>query len=395
MTPAARNQAAIEILEGWAPGRPMDRLLTGWGRAHRFAGSGDRAAIADLVYDALRRWRSLGWPEGAGAEGARARLLALAAEAGAVEAVFSGARHAPAPPTEAERAWLARREGELAGAPEAVRLDVPDWLLPEFRASLGARTAAVLEALRGRAPVDLRVNRLKGDAAAAREALAEAGVETEPAPLAPDGLRVTAGARALRRAAPLLDGRVEVQDAASQAVAAFACARPGERALDFCAGGGGKALALAAEMGGAGEVVAHDAAPARMADLPGRAAREGAAIRVLPGAVPEAGRFDLVFADAPCSGSGAWRRNPDAKWALTPEGLARMTGLQAQVLDAAARFVRPGGRLVYATCSLLEAENGAAAAAFAARGGPEPAEVLRLTPLEGGDGFFAARFDFL
>jgi 16S rRNA (cytosine967-C5)-methyltransferase len=391
MTPAARLQAAIEILDAWSPGRPMDRLLARWGRANRYAGSRDRAAVADLVHEVLRRRRSLAWPPPPGPED-RARVLALAAEAGDPEALFDGGRHAPAPPTGAERDWLAARQSALTEAPEAVRLDVPDDLLPRFRAALGERTAAVLDALRRRAPVDLRVNRLLTDPEAARAALAEAGVETEPGPLSPDALRVVSGARRLRGAAPYLDGRVELQDAASQAAARFARARPGERVMDYCAGGGGKLLALAADMGGKGELVAHDADPRRMAGLPERVARAHARARRLEGPPPAemAGSFDLVFADAPCSGSGAWRRNPDAKWGLTPARLDDLTRLQGRVLEGAARLVRPGGRLVYATCSLLEEENGAAAAAFVRRAGGRVTRELRLTPIEGGDGFYAA-----
>ncbi len=395
MTPAARLQAAIEILDAWAPGRRMDRLLVQWARANRYAGSGDRAAVADHVYDALRRWRSLAWP--AEEAGARARILALAAETGDPEALFSGARHAPAALSEAERARLATPPAE---APDGVRFDLPDWLPPRFRVAHGARAEAVMDALRGRAPVDLRVNRLKGDVAGARQALEAGGVIAEPVSLeageageageAPMALRIVSGARALRRSEAYLGGLVEIQDAASQAAAAFAQARPGERVLDFCAGGGGKMLALAADMGGEGEIVAHDVDPGRMADLPARALRAGVRARVLERAPPasEEGRFDLVFVDAPCSGSGAWRRNPDAKWAASAEGLARMATVQAEVLAHASRFAAPGGRLVYATCSLLEEENGAAVAGLR---GFAPEAELRLTPLEGGDGFYAAR----
>ncbi|MDF2232672.1 RsmB/NOP family class I SAM-dependent RNA methyltransferase [Albimonas sp. CAU 1670] len=401
MTPAARLQAAIDILDAWAPGRPMDRLLVSWRRANRYAGSGDRAAIADLVYDALRRWRSLAWPaagEGAG-DGGRARILALAAETGDPEALFSGARHAPAPLTDHERERLAERaERGLIEAPDALRLDLPDWLPARFRAAHGPDAEAVMDSLHRRAPVDLRVNRLKATPEAAIASLAAQGVFAAPVALAsgpatPDALRVSSGGRGLKSADAYLDGWVEVQDVASQAAAAFAHAQPGERVLDYCAGGGGKALALAAAMDGQGEIVAHDVDPARMQDLGPRAARAGVRIETLPGPVPASARggFDLVFVDAPCSGSGAWRRNPDAKWGFTPQALDRLTAIQAEVLAEAAAFVRPGGRLVYATCSLLGEENRDRVQAFLPGSGFALEEELSLTPLDGGDGFYAAR----
>ena len=404
MTPAARLQAAIDILDAWAPGRPMDRLLVSWRRANRYAGSGDRAAIADLVYDSLRRWRSLAWPaagEGAG-DGGRARILALAAESGDAEALFSGARHAPAPLSDHERERLAERaERSPMEASDALRLDLPDWLPPLFRAAHGAAAEAVMDSLRRRASLDLRVNRLKATPEAALASLAAQGVAAAPVALAagpalPEALRVASGERGLKSADAYLEGWVEVQDLASQAAAAFAGAHAGERVLDYCAGGGGKALALAAAMGGEGEVIAHDVDPGRMKDLGPRAARAGARIAPLPGPVPDSARasFDLVFADAPCSGSGAWRRNPDAKWSFSPEALARLTSVQSEVLARAAGFVRPGGRLVYATCSLLEEENGARVQAFLPGSGFELESELRLTPLDGGDGFYAARLAY-
>ncbi|HEU0221622.1 MAG TPA: RsmB/NOP family class I SAM-dependent RNA methyltransferase, partial [Paracoccaceae bacterium] len=206
-------------------------------------------------------------------------------------------------------------------------------------------------------------------------------------------LRVQAGATRLRSSAPYQDGRVEIQDLASQRVARFADARPGETALDYCAGGGGKTLALAMHMEGQGRLLAHDAAPPRMEELRRRAARAGLEVEIIgsePATAPLA--CDLVLVDAPCSGSGAWRRQPDAKWRLTPAELARLQALQDQILALACRHVRPGGRLVYATCSLFEAENGDRVAAFlAARPDFRREAELRLTPLEGGDGFYACR----
>ncbi|MEL6482801.1 MAG: RsmB/NOP family class I SAM-dependent RNA methyltransferase, partial [Pseudomonadota bacterium] len=257
----------------------------------------------------------------------------------------------------------------LAEASAGLRYSLPDWVA----AALADVPAPALAALGERAPVDLRANRLKATPAEAAEALAAEGVSTEPGPLAPDCLRVLEGARRVAGSAAYAEGLVELQDAASQAVAAFADARPGETVLDYCAGGGGKTLALAAAMAGPvagkGRLIAHDAAPRRMADRAPRAARAGARVETVASDALDrlAGACDLVLTDVPCSGSGAWRRNPDARWRFAPADLARLNAQQDAILDHAATLVKPGGRLVYATCSILPAENAARAAAFLAR----------------------------
>ncbi len=385
MTPSARLSAAIGVLDAVLAGEPADRALTRWGRASRYAGSGDRAAVADLVYDALRRKRSRVFRMGT--ETGRALVIAGAAEDGAL-ALFSGEGHAPAPPTAAE---IEKFSAPARAAPPPVALDFPDWLEPDLSRSLGDRLEPVMDALRSRAPLDLRVNRLKADVTEAAARLAAEGVETAPGPLSPDCLRVVDGGRKLRGAETYRDGLIEVQDAASQAVAAFAGARGGETILDYCAGGGGKALALAAAAPGA-RILAHDAAAERMKDIPARAARAGARVEICADPRRLQGRCDLVFVDAPCSGAGAWRRNPDAKWALTPSRLQDLAALQRRILAEAAACVRPGGRLVYATCSLLEVENGDQVRWFLKENKSFALEAeLRLTPLDGGDGFFAAR----
>ncbi|MEL6235352.1 MAG: RsmB/NOP family class I SAM-dependent RNA methyltransferase, partial [Pseudomonadota bacterium] len=289
MTPGGRIAAAIEILDAIiAPppgqGALADHALRDWGRRHRFAGAGDRRAIADLVYDGLRRRRSLGWRLG---ESGRGVMLALAAECGALEP-FSGEGHAPPRPTDDERAALAR-----AGPPDAaVALDCPAWLETRLRADLGAAFVPVMLALQHRAPLHLRVNRLKADRTSAIHALAQDHITAVPLAEDPDALAVDDGARLLRRSAAFASGLVEIQDLSSQRVARLARAAPGETLLDYCAGGGGKALALAAHQGGAyqggaargeaGRIFAHDAAPARMGDLPKRAERAGARIVLCP-----------------------------------------------------------------------------------------------------------------
>ncbi len=386
MTPSARLAAAIEALEAIERSdEPAERLLAAWGRANRYAGSKDRAAVADRVFDCLRRRRSLAWP--LRADTARAAVLgSVLAEGGEPAALFTGQGHAPAALTVDEMAALAEPPPP---APDPVRLDYPDWLDAPLREGLGDAFEASLLAMQTRAPVDMRVNTLRADVDAARRRLLADGVETSSGPfpdLAPHCLRAAPGAPVARGRA-YADGLVELQDAASQAVAAFAEARPGEAVLDFCAGGGGKTLALAAEMGGPaapGRLIAHDVAQRRMANLPARLARAGARADIV---APERvaalrGRCELVFVDAPCSGSGAWRRDPAAKWRLTPERLTRLCALQEDVIAAATACVRPGGRLVYATCSVLAAENAGRFAGSA---------QLVLRPADGADGFYAAR----
>lgn len=390
MTPGARLSAAIELLDAILAGAPAERELTRWARASRFAGSKDRAAVRDLVYDGLRRRRSLGWL--GGGDSGRAIVLAQAAEAGDPGVLFTGEGFDPAPVTGAERAALSR---SLDDAPENVRLDCPDALRGLLAASLGDDFAPVLAAMRERAPVDLRVNTLKTTPDAATVVLARDGVQVARHPLARNALRVLDNPRLVAASRAYTSGMVELQDASSQVVAETAGVRPGMTVLDYCAGGGGKTLALAAELHGKGRLMAWDANPRRMADLPGRAARAGATVQVLDATECRAlaAACDVVLVDAPCSGTGAWRRKPEGKWRLTPEAAAAFPPLQDEILDATARKVKPGGALVYATCSLLRPENEERAAAFAARHpGWTPEGSRRLSPLDGGDGFFIARF---
>ena len=385
MTPAARVQAAIEVLERIEGGMPAEKALLGWARSSRFAGSGDRAAVRDHVFDALRCWRS--YAALGGAATGRGRMLgALRARGDAPEAHFDGARHSPATITAQERAHLAAP----VTMPQTVALDCPDWLAPELCRSLGADFVPVMEALRRRAPVHLRANLLKCDREAALAALQAEDIAARPSPIAGTAIEVAGNPRRLRRTRAFTEGLVELQDAASQAVVEALRLAPGQRVLDYCAGGGGKALAMAARIGG--RVHAHDADAHRMADLPGRAARAGARIERLDAAMLERQPpFDLVLVDAPCSGSGSWRRTPEAKWRLTPERLRQLHELQHSILLRAAGLVAPGGWLAYATCSLLETENESAIARFRqAAPGWNCAAQRRWSPSEGADGFFLA-----
>lgn len=378
MTPAARAAAAIEILDAILRGEPAEAQLTRWARASRFAGSGDRAAVRDLVYDTLRRRRSraaLG-----GGDTGRALVLGACRDSGTdPDTLFTGEGHAPAPLTAAERA------GGRAPT-EAEATDLPDWIAQAMAADLGEAFPPVAAALRDRAPVWLRANLARTTADAARQALAADQVTAEPDARCETALRVTGGERRILASAAYREGLVELQDLSPQMACAALPVAPGTTALDFCAGGGGKALALAAR---GARVTAWDAAPARMRDLPARAARAGASVRI---ARDEAsGLHDLVVTDVPCSGSGTWRRTPDAKWRLMPADLEVLAETQAGILTRAARHVRPGGTLAYMTCSLLARENEGQIARFL-RTHPDFTlkQATTLTPLTASDGFFWA-----
>ncbi len=383
MTPAARLQAAIEILDQVIAGTPAEKALTGWGRRSRFAGSKDRAAVRDHVFTALRSMRShavLG-----GAATGRGLILGGLREAGTdPDSLFTGEGHAPAPLTDQEKAVVS------GFASPAERLDIPDWLWPEFSKSLGAGAEAAAMALRQRAPVHLRVNLGKTTPSQAIAALAQDGITAVPHPASPTALEVTEGARKLRNARAYQDGQVELQDAASQAVVDLLPIRDAMTVLDYCAGGGGKSLAMAARA--QVRVVAHDIDPGRMKDIPERARRAAVQIDCLPtqklgGQAP----FDLVLCDAPCSGSGSWRRAPEGKWRLSQERLDEIRGLQASILDEACALVAPEGTLAYATCSMLDVENHDQVAAFLARHPDWELTAERSWQVQDGtDGFYAA-----
>jgi 16S rRNA (cytosine967-C5)-methyltransferase len=429
MTPGACVSAAIALLAAVETGKaPADDVVGTYFRRHRFAGVKDRAAISAHVYAVLRHRAVLDWwitRSGGIAPAARPRLLAaLVLVEGwtqdAVARACDGDRFRPAPLDPCERALLASLEGRALvhhDMDAAVRGNYPPWLEPHLAAALGRGLAREMAAMQEEARLDLRANRLKTDREGARAALAAEGVEAGRTRLSPLGLRVFA-----RIPLSTLDsfrrGLVEVQDEGAQLAALLVDARPGMRVVDFCAGAGGKTLALAAAMGNRGHLVACDVAARRLERATERLRRAGASIvqrQALASArdkwVKRHGMgFDRVLVDAPCTGTGTWRRNPDAKWRLAPTDLAELTALQADLLDSAARLVRAGGRLVYVTCSLLAEENEAQVARFLAAHGdfallpvapvwaatvggdcPAKGDMLRLTPARHGtDGFFVA-----
>ncbi len=378
MTPVARISAAIEVLDDIIDRRrPAADALKDWGLAHRFAGSKDRRAIGDLVFDALRHKSSSAYATGS--ETGRAIILGLfrvhrGLDVAAIQKLISGERFAPAPLTDEERAVLGT--DRLADAPDHVRGDYPEWLAEELGRVFGADVVAEMQAMTEAAPLDLRVNTLKSEPDhAARELTAELGRAPERPPLSPLCLRLPLeperGEPHIASTESFLKGHIEIQDLGSQLAAEFAGARPGMQVLDFCAGGGGKTLALAAAMQNHGQIFAFDSDRRRLAPIHDRLARAG--VRNVQVRTPKPGsdvlddlekRMDLVLVDAPCSGTGTWRRNPDAKWRIRPGSLAERHKDQAEVFEAASRYVKPGGRLAYITCSLLESENGARVSAF-------------------------------
>src|SRR5579859_2882584 len=430
MTPGARLQTAIELLGEIGEGHgAADDVVGGYFRRHRFVGAKDRAAISEHIYSILRHRASIDWwirrLNGNQQPDARLRLFATLIlvegwEPEALARACDGDRFRPNPLGILEQQVVKGLKGKSLLHPEMprpVRLNYPEWLDAHWQELFGDQVDAELGVMNETAPLDLRVNRLKANRADARSALADEGVEALPTPLAPTGLRVY-------KRIPLatLDvfktGRIEVQDEGSQLAALLALAKPGMRVVDFCAGAGGKTLALAAGMQNKGHLVACDISEKRLERAVVRLRRAGISNVERKPLTSErdkwvkrhAESFDRVFVDAPCTGTGTWRRNPDAKWRLRPLDLEELSALQGSILDSAARLVKPGGRLIYATCSMLPAENDGQIRNFLsshpaftlvpmaqvwkdAIGTPCPVatDTLQLTPARHGtDGFFVA-----
>ncbi|HTQ83872.1 MAG TPA: RsmB/NOP family class I SAM-dependent RNA methyltransferase, partial [Pseudolabrys sp.] len=377
MTPGARLAAAIEVLGSIeTERRPAADALKAWGLTHRFAGSGDRAGIAGLVYDALRRRASSAFLMGA--DTPRAVLIGMlkrerGMDTDAIGNLANGVGHAPPPLTDDERRRL--DTGSLDAAPPHVAGDYPEWLDPYFERSFGGDRAEEGAALASRAPLDLRTNALQADRDKVAGMLAD--LKPEPTRWSPWGLRVRLAADAkspaIHAEPAFLKGMIEVQDEGSQLAALFSVAKAGEQVVDLCAGAGGKTLAVAAMMENKGQIYATDDEKRRLAPIYDRLARSGARnVQVrTPKSVGDAiadlaGRMDLVLIDAPCTGTGAWRRNPDAKWRMRPGALEQRVKEQAEILDRAVPLLKAGGRIAYITCSVLDEENGAQVRAFLA-----------------------------
>ncbi len=381
MTPGARVAAAIEILDEILGGTPAEKVLTSWARSHRYAGSKDRAAIRDHTFDALRRLLS-SQALGGGEDGRAVMIGLLKGQGVELDGLFHGEGYAPSPLTDAERAVAPTMS-------RAQTLDCPEWLLPEFEAALGTDCDTVLGMLRDRAPVFLRVNLARTTREDAAELLAQAGITTTPHRLSKTALEVLENPRKITMSQAYQSGLVELQDVASQALVEQLNIQPGMRVLDYCAGGGGKALAMAA-LGA--RVVAHDVSPQRMKDLPDRSDRAQAYIQTATTKeLSSLEGFDLVIADAPCSGSGAWRRSPYGKWSLTQDNLDEVLAVQRSILSEIPKYCNDTGALAYATCSLFEAENQTQVSGFLqASDDWQLASQRQFTPLDGGDGFYVA-----
>jgi 16S rRNA (cytosine967-C5)-methyltransferase len=378
MTPAARLSAAIELIATIEAQRvPAAKALKEWGTAHRYAGSGDRAAISGLIWDVLRRYASSAWIMEADTPRARALgMLKLERDLDVetIAALCDGGRFAPEPLTARERSALGQRT--LAEAPAPIAGDYPEWLDVYLAQVFGDDRVAEATAMASRAPLDLRVNTLKAKREKMLPSLAHLGVK--PTPWSPVGLRIALGADArnpgIHAEEDFIKGSIEVQDEGSQLAALLSAAKPGEQVIDLCAGAGGKTLALAAMMAGKGRLIATDHDKRQLAPIYERLSRAGvhnADIRTPKGDGDTLSDIkasaDLVLIDAPCTGTGTWRRNPDAKWRMRPGALELRLKDQARVLDRAAALVKPGGRIAYITCSVLPPENGEQIRNFVAR----------------------------
>jgi len=378
MIPAARAAAAIEVLADIETRhRPAADAMKDWGLAHRFAGSGDRAAISGLVYDALRKKSSSAWIMGGPSP--RAEILGALRQTHdfdveAIAALCDGGRFAPEPLSAPERDALASRS--LADAPAYIAGDYPEWLDPYLAQIFGEARVAEATAMASRAPLDLRVNTLKAKREKILPRLAHLGAQ--PTPWSQLGLRIELGADVrnpgIHAEEDFIKGAIEVQDEGSQLAALLSAAKPGEQVIDLCAGAGGKTLALAAMMQGKGRLIATDHDKRQLAPIHERLSRAGVHncdVRTPKGPNDTLADIhasaDLVLIDAPCTGTGTWRRNPDAKWRMRPGALEVRLKDQITVLDRAAALTKPGGRIAYITCSVLPPENGEQIRGFVAR----------------------------
>ncbi len=411
MIPAARIQAVIDLLmEIIEASGPADRTVSFYFRNHRFIGSHDRAAINNRIYRIIRAWHRFGWWIRRGDCAVNARTLVIADlmferehSLASIEGIFSGEKYTPEKLSESELKLaksMNRQNLAHPHIPLREKTECPEWAFDLLQKSLGDQYEAEMKAMLESAPLDLRVNTLKAKRDDVLEKLKKDGFDAHAGKVSPLSIRVLGRPRLLQH--PLfLEGAVEIQDEGSQMVAVVADAKPGEQVVDFCAGAGGKTLAIGAAMKNKGRIVALDVLERRLTQAKRRFRRAGLHnIETKPitserdkWVKRHKGKFDLVLVDAPCTGTGIWRRDPDKRWRMLGPEMSELVLLQRKILDSACRLVKPGGRLVYATCSLLLEENDDQVGAFlkehqefSVKG-----DFLRLTPaLNDTDGFFAA-----
>lgn len=433
MTPGARSQAAIElidqILQAWQSQKriPADKMLEHYFKSHRYIGSKDRGMISELVYWILRHKATLEWWLDRHEQRLHGRSFVFAAlilrkdyNPQSIQSLFKDSQYSPPPlmPDETKLVEaLVRYELEHPDQPDHVRLNFPEWMTPILQERFGDQLDTALHALNEQAPTDLRVNTLKISREALQQALAKEGFDTELTQSSPVGLRLSKRGPVFT-APSFKSGFFEVQDEGSQVAAHLVDAKPGQRVIDFCAGAGGKTLAMAAQMQNKGRILAWDVSEKRLSQITQRLRRAGVDNVQTHTLTSEQDAFikrhkataDRVLVDAPCSGSGTWRRNPDLKWRFTPTDLEEVIALQRSILQSASRLVKPGGRLIYVTCSILQNENERQIADFLANNDnfvvvcakkiwdkssttseTDDVSFLWLTPHEDGvDGFFAA-----
>ena len=379
MTPGAHIAAAIEVLDQILAGKNAEVSLIKWGRSNRFAGSGDRYAIRDIVYDALRQKNSL--TKRSKNISGRSWIIALLKKREVnLDEYFGATRYSPPKIKKWELELLPiENESDL--------YDIPDWLWPKWKASLGIKAIEVAGTLKERANIFLRVNIIKGTREDAIQALEKDGIISKFHPTVSTALIVNKGTRKIKNSEAYNIGLVELQDASSQASVLKLNIDQNGPILDFCAGGGGKSLALSAYLNK--PIFAYDANFERMKDLPNRARRSGANIRVIKSNDLKKSHYGLVFCDVPCSGSGSWRRDPEGKWALTLQDYERLLSLQENILATASQLVKPNGNLVYATCSILKDENKAQIQKFLENENDWVFQKEKCSiPSELGDGFY-------
>jgi len=373
MRPPAQIQAAIELLEQIeTERRPADRMLSAYYRAHRYIGSKDKATISEIVYDVLRYKGRLMWfaEEVNMPNSPRAWVIVLQLiNKHDVDELFTGENYAPEVLSEEEanaQVQISRliQTNAIDDAPDAARYDVPDWLLPQLKESLGDGFVAEMQALQDRADLCVRANSLKTDRENLQRLLQDKDISNSATKFSPWGI-IIGQKVAFNQLDLFKEGLFEVQDQGSQLIALASNVKAGDKVVDFCAGAGGKSLAMAAQMDNKGVIHACDVHTKRLENLGRRKKRAGVhniQTHVLSSerdkwVKRQSGKMDVVLVDAPCTGTGTWRRSPDARWNLGPENLEALTALQANILISAARLVKPGGRLIYATCSLLQSEN--------------------------------------